>query len=96
MTALIQSPVLALPNPNGRLTFDTNVCYVHIGHVMLQKQQGSTTNPIGYWSHSIDDAERKYNTTQEECLPIVWAVQLLRPCFKGNRITIRIDHDSLK
>ena len=93
---LITPPVLALPRPNGRITIDTDACAYQVGCVLLQEQEDQTVKPIGYWSRSLTDAERRYDTTQRECLAVVWAILLLRPYLEGTRFTIRTDHSALK
>ena len=44
-----------------------------------QEQPDSSLQPIGYWSGTLTKLERAYDTTQRECLAIVWAVLKLRP-----------------
>ena len=58
--------------------------------------EDGTIHPIGYFSRSLNKAEKNYDTTQRECLGIVWAVLLLRPYLEGTRFLLRTDHDSLK
>lgn len=77
--APISPPIMAWPNSTGHISLDADVCTVQVGCVFLQQQQNGITKPIGYWSSSLTDAERKYKTTQQECLGIVLAVLLLRP-----------------
>lgn len=55
-----------------------------------------TTKPIGYSCLSLTSAQRVINTTQRECLAVVWAVQLRLPYLENQRFTIRQYHDSLK
>ncbi|NJR72361.1 MAG: hypothetical protein HC782_04925 [Gammaproteobacteria bacterium] len=64
------------------MTLDTDACAVQVGCVLLQKQPDDTVRPIGYWSLALNDAERRYDTTQRECLAIVWSVLILRPFLK--------------
>lgn len=61
--ALVKQPVLTLPNVNGHLTLDTKACDAQIECVLLQKQPDNTLKHIGYWSRSLNDVERKYDTT---------------------------------
>lgn len=52
--------------------------------------------PIGYYSRTITDSGRIYNSSERECLAIAWEVLLLRHYLYGTRFEIRADHDSLK
>lgn len=95
-SALVSPPVFTLPDATGQMTLDTDPFDVQVSYVLHQAQTDESTKPIGYWSRSLTDAERKYDTTQWEYLAIVWAVLLLHSYFEGSRFTIRTDHDSLK
>ena len=93
---LIEPPILTLPRRDGRYTVDTDACDKQVGCVLLQEQPEVPARPIGYWSRSLNQAERAYDTTHRECLAVVWAVLLLRPYLEGTRYTIRTDHDALR
>ena len=92
---LVSPPVFALPRPNGRYVIDTDACEYQVGCVLLQEQEGQL-HPIGYWSRSLTKAERAYDTTQRECLAVVWAIFTLRPYLEMKQFTLRTDHDSLR
>lgn len=94
--ALILRPVLEFPNAIGHTFFDTDAYIVRVGCVLLQQQEDRTTKPIGYWSRYVTDAELKYDTTEREYLPIVWAVRFIHLCLKRIKLTITTDHYSLK
>ena len=88
--------MLALPRRDGHLTLDTDACARQLGCVLLQTQPDGTDRPLGYWSRSLSSAERNYDTTERECLAVVWSVLLLRPYLVGTRFTVRTDHSPLK
>lgn len=93
---LISQPFLTLLKTTDYKTLHTDACDVLVGCLILQQQPDVTTNPIGYWSRSLSDAERKYDTTSQICLAIVCVVLLLRFYSGGIRFTIRTEHDFLK
>ena len=93
---LTSPPVLALPRRDGHLTLDTDACARQLGCVLLQTQPDGTDRPLGYWSRSLSSAERNYDTTERECLAVVWSVLLLRPYLEHARFTVRTDHSPLK
>lgn len=92
-TALVQPPVVELPHANGHLSLDTDVCDVQVGCVLLRMQQDDTLKPVRYWSRSLNDAKRKNDTTQKECLTTARVVPLLRPYLEDNKFTTRTDHN---
>jgi len=93
---LTEAPILALPRRHGAYTLDTDASAGQVGAVMLQEQPDQSTRPVGYWSRSLNSAERNNSTTERECLAVVWASLLLRPYIEGTRFTVRTDHAALK
>jgi len=68
---LTEAPILALPRRKGTSTLDTDARAGQVGAVLLQEQPDQSTRPVGYWSSSLDAAERDYGTTERECLAVV-------------------------
>ena len=66
-----------------------------MGCALLQQQDDGILHPVGYWSKSLSDTQRRYSTTEKECLSVFWAISLLRPYLEGTRFTVRTDHNSL-
>jgi len=93
---LTEAPILAPPRRHGAYTLDTDVSAGPVGVVLLQEQPEQATQPAGYWSHSLNAAERNYSTTERGCLAVVWASLLLLPYIQGTRYTVRTDHAALK
>jgi RNase H-like domain found in reverse transcriptase len=89
-------PLLALPLPTGKLWLDTDVSYGQLGTFLLQENSDGQTLPLGFWSRTLNPAERNYSTTERECLAIVWAVTHLRTYLEGNKFTVRTDHHALR
>jgi RNase H-like domain found in reverse transcriptase len=93
---LLHPPVLALPRKEGRYILDTDASDLQIGSCLCQEHPDGLRHPIGYWSRSLNAAERNYSTTEKECLAIVWAILTLRPYLEGQRFLVRTDHHSLR
>jgi len=51
---------------------------------------------VEYASRSLTDAEKKYCTSEQECLAILWATRKLRHYLIGVRFTLKTDHKSLE
>ena len=93
---LLHPPVLALPRTEGSLWLDTDASDGQLGCCLLQEQPDGKPLPLGYWSRTLNAAERNYSTTEKECLAIVWAVTHLRPYLEGTEFTVRTDHHALR
>jgi len=93
---LTEAPILALPRRQGIYTLDTDASAGQVGTVLLQEQPDQSTRLVGYWSRSLNAAERNYSTKERECLAVVLTSLLLRPFVEGTRFTVRTDHAALK
>ena len=69
--ALCSPPILALPMRKGPYMLDTDSSAYQAGVVLLQQQDDKNPKScatIGYWSRSLNPAERKYTASERECL----------------------------
>ena len=95
--SLLKPPILALPKVGKHYILETDACNEQVGCILLQEQETAKDyRPIGYWSRTLNTAERNYTTTERECLAIVWGILILRPYLEGTNFTVRTDHDSLR
>jgi len=92
---LVSEPVLAHPDWDLPFQIHCDASNYAIGVVLCQIIDGKE-RVIGYYSRLLRDAEKKYNTTQKECLAVVWAVKKLRPYLYGRPFIVKTDHASLK
>ncbi|CAN8062284.1 unnamed protein product [Agarophyton chilense] len=95
-TKIITAPVLALPIPNLPYSVDTDSSEYQVGCALFQTHPDGERKPIGYWSRSLNAAEKKYSVSEKECLAVVWALTTLRPYLQGERFTVNTDHSSLR
>lgn len=77
--ALATPPVLTLPRQDLPFSEDTDACDEQVGCALMQKHEDGTRHPIGFWSRTLSLPERNCNTSERECLAVIWAVQILRP-----------------
>lgn len=97
MALLTNPPILAFPRTTGNYTVDTDTCHSHLRLYLLQQQKdGTTTQPIGYWSLTLSSGEQNLASTHEGCLAIVLAVLLLRPYLELIRFITRTEHEALE
>ncbi|CDF40411.1 unnamed protein product [Chondrus crispus] len=95
-TALISPPILKLPRSNLPVSVDTDVCKRQVGCDLFQTYLDRTRHPVGFWSRSLNPAEKNYSVGEKECLAIIWALQILRPYLERKHFELYTDHQSLK
>ena len=94
--ALLSPPILRLPRAYLSYSVDTDACNHQVGCALLQTYPDGICRPIGFWSRSLNPAEKNYSVSEKECLAIVWAVQLLRPYLEGTHYDLYTDHQALR
>lgn len=92
---LLSEPVLAHPDWDLPFEIHCDASNYAIGVVLCQIIDGKE-RVIGYYSRLLRDPEKRYDTTQKECLAVVWAVKKLRPYLYGRPFIVKTDHASLK
>jgi len=92
---LITPPTLSCPDFGVPFLLQTDASSVGLGAVLAQKV-GDTEHVIAFASRALSDAEKKYSTTEQECLAVVWSIKKFRPYLEGYRFTVITDHSSLR
>ena len=94
-SALLRAPTMAYPDPTKPFTVATDASDVGIGAAVSQRQPDGEHRPVGFFSRTLNSAERNYTTTERECLAVVWVLKLQHHWFDGNVITVETDHAAL-
>lgn len=71
---LIQAPVLSYSDFTKSFTIYTDASGIGLGAVLSQEQDGKE-RVISYASRSLNNAEKNYTVTDQECLAVVWAIK---------------------
>jgi hypothetical protein len=89
--ALINAPVLALPDLNKPFEVWSDASIFGTGAVLLQENRA-----VAYLSHRFSPAERNYTTTDQEALGVIHALQQWRCYLEGTPdVTVVTDHQPL-
>ena len=64
--ALINPPILRLPRINLPYSIDTDACEYQVGVALMQTHEDKTRHPVGFWSRSLNPAEKKIILLQSE------------------------------
>jgi hypothetical protein len=89
-TAMLSTPVLALPNFDLPFTVETDACDTGVGAVLMQ--QG---HPIAYMSKALGVMNQKLSIYEKEFLAVIMAVDKWRQYLQRGPFTILTDHKSL-
>lgn len=92
---LISAPVMTCPNFDLPFQVQTDASDFGLGAVLTQTIDGNE-HVISYISRSLTPNERKFSTTEKECLAVVWAVEKFRPYIEGTHFEVITDHFSLQ
>ena len=91
---LMTAPVLHFPDFSQPFHLTTDASGTGVGAVLSQWVEGRDC-PIGYFSRSLNKAQRNYSATDRECLAIVEGVQWFDVYLAGARFVVHCDHRPL-
>lgn len=91
---LTSAPILANPNYQEPFIIQSDASDTGMGGILVQGE-GEDERVVAYFSQKFSAAQRKYQTTERECLAVISAVEKFRPFVEGVRFTVITDHASL-
>ena len=94
--ALTNAPVLALPDTTRPFIVKCDASGVGTGAVLTQLDDSGMEHLIACTSKALNSAERKYSTTEQECLAVIRALKEWRHYLLGSKFTIITDHQALQ
>jgi RNase H-like domain found in reverse transcriptase/Integrase zinc binding domain/Integrase core domain len=83
------------PNYEKPFTVHADASDYGIGGVLSQEQPEGGEKPCAFFSVKLSPAERKYTTTEKECLAVLLSVENFRPYIDGTKFTVVTDHSAL-
>jgi len=91
-------PVLAHANLNDQFELEVDALGYAVGAVLLQRKEDGKKHPIGYYSATLNEAQRNYDIYNLKLLAIVMALKNWRPLLAGSphKIIIYSDHLNLQ
>ena len=92
---LTTGPILACSNFHHPFQLETDASDTGLGAVLAQKINNNN-HVIAFASRSLNEAARKYSTSEKECLAVVWAIRKFRPYLEGYTFKVITDYIALK
>jgi hypothetical protein len=89
-TAMVNTPVLALPDFDRPFTIETDACDTGIGAVLVQDG-----HPLAYFSKALGVRNQRLSSYEKEFLAVMMAVDKWRAYLQRGPFTIVTDHQSL-
>lgn len=94
-TALTSDAVLGGYDHRLPTYLHTDACGIGLGAMLVQTDQGRE-RVIGYFSCKFNEQQRRYHTTEQECLAVVDSIQHFHIYLYGIRFIVITDHSALK
>lgn len=91
---LTSAPILRHFDPTLPIELHTDASDFGVGAAIMQKEDDLVL-PVAYASRRLSDAEKKYCTTEKECIAAVFGTQHFRQYLWGRKFTIVVDHHAL-
>jgi len=90
--------VLAHAKLDDQFELEVDASGYAVGAVLLQRKEDGKKHPIGYYSATLNEAQRNYDIYDLELLAIVMALKNWRPLLVGSphKIIIYSDHLNLQ
>ena len=97
-SCVTSKPILAHPKLDKQFELEVDASGFAIGVVLLQKKADGKRHLVGYYSSTLNEAERNYDIYDLELLAIVKALKHWRPLLAGSPHKIKVfsDHMNLK
>jgi len=91
-------PVLAHAKLDDQFELEVDASGYAVGAVLLQWKEDGKKHPIGYYSATLNEAQRNYDIYDLELLAIVMVLKNWRPLLAGSphKIIIYSDHLNLQ
>ena len=90
-------PVLRQPQLDKPFEVEVDASGFALGGVLLQRQEDGKKHPIGYYSATLNEAQRNYDIYELELLAITECLKHWRPYLAGSphEIIVHTDHANL-
>nr|GMD76368.1 reverse transcriptase [Ipomoea batatas] len=93
--ALTTAPIMSPPDWSLPFEIMCDASDFAVGAVLCEKRDRNL-HPIYYASHTLDEAQVNYSTTEKEMFAVIFAIEKFRPYLVGSKVIIHTDNSALK
>src|ERR1700694_1305339 len=91
----VEAPVLSFFVPGRETKVETDASRNATGGIIMQRQEGKTWKPVGYFSKTMSSAERAYPIQDRELLAVDDTLKHYEPELLGTKFFVVTDHQAL-
>ena len=92
---LLSTPVLAYPDPLKHFILTCDASDTAVGCVLGQVDDDNKEHVIAYGGKALSADEKKFTTTEKECLAVLYGINAYRPYLAHSKFTVVTDHKAL-
>ena len=84
------------PDFTKKFKLYTDASDTGLGAVLIQDNEKDQEKVVGYVSRTLNETERKWMTTEKECLAVVWGIEYFQTYLDERKIfEVYTDHAAL-
>ena len=92
---IISAPILSYPDPTKRFILTCDASDTAVGYVLGKLDSQNREHVIAFGGKSLTPDQKKYNTTEKECLAVLCGIDAYRPYLTHGEFEIVTDHKAL-
>jgi hypothetical protein len=95
---ITEEPILRQPQMDKQFKLEVDASGYAISVVLMQRQEDGKCHPVGFYSATLNDAERNYNIYDLELLAVVKSLENWRTYLAGSphKVIVFTDHMNLQ
>jgi hypothetical protein len=95
---ITEEPILRQPQMDKQFELEVDASGYAIGAVLMQRQEDGKCHPVGFYSATLNDAERNYNIYDLELLAVIKSLENWRVYLAGSphQVIVFTDHMNLQ
>jgi hypothetical protein len=95
---ITEEPILRQPQMDKQFELEVDMSGYTIGAVLMQRQEDGKRHPVGFYSATLNDAERNYDIYDLELLAVIRSLENWQTYLAGSphKVVVFTDHMNLQ